>query len=194
MLSQTLLIFLSLIFPIFVVAIPAPIEAPMAKDVKLPDFLHNITNHLIWTSIRKIGETSSNKEADILELIKGTFLDPEVIAATQASSTNPIAQSVECDTSAQSPRYADSLYLVSIVMPRSEVEYGPVRNPGGTCTEHASWWSSQFGICSSYPTWMTWRTFGTFAYIVTTSCVQQHVALVSGGRNVWSDGQDVRVY
>ncbi|KAG0134855.1 hypothetical protein HOY82DRAFT_537215 [Tuber indicum] len=198
MLYQNLFIFLSwIIFPILAIAIPTSDKVFNTQGVTPPTALDKVADNPIWARIREIGETSSNKDADTLNLIKGTFLDPEIIAATKSSS-DPIAQGegIHCDTSPSSPRYLDSIHLFSIVFSRSEDEFGPVRNPGGgACTEHATYSTSHFGICSSQPTWMTWKTLGTFAFHVTTACMQHHHGTrVSGGRNEWNNGQDVRVY
>ncbi|KAG0635537.1 hypothetical protein HOY80DRAFT_981608 [Tuber brumale] len=173
-------------------AAPVPDKGSNTQDVEIPSIPNSIADHPIWAQILEIGQNSSKKDTDILNIIKGTFLDPEIIITTHSSS-DPIAQDVTCNTSAASPLYSDALYLVSITINRSD---GDVYNPGSRCTEHASWNSAQFGVCTTAPRWirMSWKTFGTWTYWVTTSCVQYHGNQVTGGRYSWLEGRDARVY
>ncbi|KAG0635538.1 hypothetical protein HOY80DRAFT_981609 [Tuber brumale] len=186
------LLFLFQFFSIITIAVLVSRESSSTQDIEIPRVSDSIADHPIWTRIHEIGKTSANKDADIMKAIKGTFLDPDVIATTHSSS-NPIAQDINCDTSPQSPLYSDALYLVSITINLSDED---IFNPGSACTEHASWNSAHFGICTFTPQGvrMSWKVLGTWAYWVTTSCVQYHSNMVSGGRYIWREGRDVRVY
>ncbi|KAG0635536.1 hypothetical protein HOY80DRAFT_981607 [Tuber brumale] len=193
MLLRGLLIFITLILSTFTTAVPTPNEGSMTKEIKSPSSFNDISNHPIWASIREIAERpTTNTHTEIEMLIKGTFLDPEVITANK-SSDNPIAQGLQCETSEVSPYYFDSLILVSILHGRSNWNE-PAHNPGGTCTPHPSWNTAEFAICSDVYISMSWKEFGDLGYSIAVNCMQYHGTWRSGGKYEWVGGRDVRVY
>ncbi|RPA95846.1 hypothetical protein L873DRAFT_1812154 [Choiromyces venosus 120613-1] len=201
MLFHNFLTVLPLIMTVLAVAIPD------TKSVDSAPAFADIIDNPIWANIRKISAdtpSKSDKWAAIEKLVKGTFLDPEVIAASQAARTStsddPIAQSVQCDTTGGSPNYYESITLVSEVYGRRDETHGRVYNPGRGCSEHASLGSSHFGVCSWNDSVMSWKTFGDFSYAVTTRCIGYYNGTpLSGGRYEWDTSNprfhdDVRVY